>query len=236
MNFKLIVLVLVIFIASISCQSNTEQNSSEQLDPNTHKVTVEEVIQTNNYTYLKVKEKDIEKWLAVSKRQVKEGEILYYADGLEMKDFKSKELNKVFASVYFIQKISNKPILETVKNEVVSPSNGKRIIPKEEISIKSVKDGITIGQLFSNKDQYSGKRIKINGKIVKFSPQIMGKNWVHLQDGTSSNNDFDLTITTTDLVKVGDVVTFEGKISLNKDFGAGYSYDLIMEEAKLVTN
>ena len=61
----------------------------------------------------------------------------------------------------------------------------------------------------------------------------MGNNWVHLQDGTSEGNYFDVTITTKDVVQVGDVVVFSGKGTLNKDFGAGYKYDLIIEEAVL---
>jgi len=61
----------------------------------------------------------------------------------------------------------------------------------------------------------------------------MGRNWVHIQDGTSAGKYFDLTITTQDVVETGDVVVFSGKVVLNKDFGAGYQYDLIMEEAVL---
>jgi hypothetical protein len=64
----------------------------------------------------------------------------------------------------------------------------------------------------------------------------MNTNWVHIQDGTKSNNDFDLTVTTNDVTKVGDVVTFEGTVSLKKDFGAGYFYEVIVENAKLLTN
>jgi hypothetical protein len=63
----------------------------------------------------------------------------------------------------------------------------------------------------------------------------MDRNWVHLQDGTSDSGSFDLTVTTEEEVNVGDVLTFEGKIKLDKDFGAGYSYEVIMEQAKLKT-
>ena len=100
----------------------------------------------------------------------------------------------------------------------------------------SIKGGITIAELFSKRENYSNKIVILQGKVVKFNSQIMGKNWVHLQDGTNDENNYDLTITTNDVVLVGDVVTFEGKITLNKDFGAGYSYEVIMEGAKLKTN
>ena len=74
--------------------------------------------------------------------------------------------------------------------------------------------------------------MKIKGQVTKFSPNIMGKNWVHIQDGTNDSGNYDLTVTTNDVVKVGDVVTFEGTIVLKKDFGAGYFYEVIMEDAK----
>ena len=69
------------------------------------------------------------------------------------------------------------------------------------------------------------------GKCVKVNPMIMGRNWIHLQDGSGDN--LDLTITTTENIPVGHVITLEGTIALNKDFGAGYKYDIIMEEAVL---
>jgi len=92
--------------------------------------------------------------------------------------------------------------------------------------------GITIGELFANKKDYDGKTVRIRGKVVKVNSNIMGRNWVHLQDGTSAGDKFDLTVTTNESVNVGDVVTFEGVIALDKDFTAGYVYDVIMENAQ----
>ena len=86
------------------------------------------------------------------------------------------------------------------------------------------------------KRTFAEKEAEIQGVVVKVNNDIMGKNWVHIQDGTSDNNNFDLTITTQDRVNKGDEVTFKGKIILNKDFGAGYSYDVIMTDATLVSS
>ena len=63
----------------------------------------------------------------------------------------------------------------------------------------------------------------------------MGRNWVHLQDGTGDADNYDLTVTTNDDASVGDVATFEGTIALKKDFGSGYFYEVIMEQAKKKT-
>ena len=104
----------------------------------------------------------------------------------------------------------------------------------EGLKISPAVNGITIGDLYAKKDSYGGKTVKIKGEVVKFNAQIMGKNWFHIQDGTKNNEDFDLTVTSAAEVKVGDIVTIEGVVELKKDFGAGYSYDVIVEEAKLV--
>jgi hypothetical protein len=105
---------------------------------------------------------------------------------------------------------------------------------KEDIKLEAAKDGITIGQLFENKEKYSGRNVKIRGKITKVNPAIMGKNWIHLQDGTDFQGEFDLTVTSNIELKAGSIVTLEGIISLNKDFGYGYSYPVLMEDGKIV--
>ncbi len=71
----------------------------------------------------------------------------------------------------------------------------------------------------------------VRGKVVKFNAGILGHNWIHLQDGSGGNGTNDLTITTDATVKVGDVVTMRGTVALNRDFGAGYNYPLILENA-----
>jgi hypothetical protein len=112
------------------------------------------------------------------------------------------------------------------------PAQGvKPVIEKKDVKVTPAAGGITIADLFSKKDKYSGKTVKIKGQVVKFNPEIMGKNWIHIQDGTESNGDFDLTVTSSSVVKVGDMITVEGKVSLDKDFGAGYFYKVIVEDA-----
>jgi hypothetical protein len=93
--------------------------------------------------------------------------------------------------------------------------------------------GTTIASLLENKKSLSGKSVKVKGQVTKFNPAIMGKNWVHIQDGTEFQGGFDLTITTDIQVSVGETITIEGKIVLDKDFGYGYVYSVLMEEGKL---
>ncbi len=89
----------------------------------------------------------------------------------------------------------------------------------------------TVETLYAQKDRLSGKRIQISGKVVKVNNGIMGKNFFHLQDGSGKAGANDLTVTTQDTVHVGDQVVVTGLVTVNRDFGAGYSYPLILEEA-----
>jgi hypothetical protein len=105
---------------------------------------------------------------------------------------------------------------------------------KEDLTIEKADGGITIAELFTNKKEYSGKIVKIKGKITKVNPAIMGKNWIHLQDGTIFEDEFDLTVTSEVIPETGSIVTIEGKVALDKDFGYGYTYPIMLEEAKII--
>jgi hypothetical protein len=105
---------------------------------------------------------------------------------------------------------------------------------KEDITLKPAEGGITIGELLSNKDKYAGKVVRIKGKVTKINPAILGKNWIHLQDGTGAGDLFDLTVTATVIPDIKSIITVEGKIALDKDFGHGYTYEILMEDAKII--
>ena len=89
---------------------------------------------------------------------------------------------------------------------------------------------IKISDLFAERKSYKGKEIMVTGKVTKFNAEIMGKNWVHIQDGSEFEGEYDLTVTTASQVSVGDIVTFKGIIALDKDFGYGYVYDILLED------
>jgi hypothetical protein len=96
-------------------------------------------------------------------------------------------------------------------------------------------DGKTVQELFAGKAALKDKPVTLKGQVVKFSPGIMGRNWIHLRDGTGTpdKNNHDVTVTTQDDAKVGDVVTVKGTVKVDKDFGAGYAYPVIIEDAKV---
>jgi hypothetical protein len=105
---------------------------------------------------------------------------------------------------------------------------------KEDIKVEPPQGGISLADLFSEKSKYSGKVVKVRGKVTKVNPAILGKNWIHLQDGTSFEDFYDLTVTSDIIPELGSIITMEGRIALDKDFGHGYTYELLMEEAGIV--
>ena len=225
MKNYLSIIVAISFI--ITCQSKKDL---ENLAPGVHKVICQEVIQTSAYTYLGVMEEDKETWLAIPSTDAKEGNTYYYqrSNAAEMIDFKSKELNRTFPKVLFLEGVSSEPIITQTKLPHPKPT-----LEQKEVTFEPIKDGITISELFKNKKNYAGKTVKVKGEVTKFSQGIMNKNWIHLQDGTKDNDDYDLIITSNVGTKVGDVITIKGKVFLDKDFGHGYFYKLIIEEGTI---
>lgn len=95
--------------------------------------------------------------------------------------------------------------------------------------------GTSIAEVWANRKALAGKTVTVRGKVVKFHAAIMNRNWLHLQDGTGTPGDgtHDLTFTTADMTKVGDIVTATGTVAVDKDFTAGYKYGVIVEQASL---
>ncbi|MCF7823395.1 MAG: GW dipeptide domain-containing protein [Candidatus Marinimicrobia bacterium] len=242
MRFKIVTIVSLSLLSLIACDTKerVKGDAQEQKMPGNHEtmaaahvVKVEEVIQANTYTYVRVTEGEKEYWIATAKQPIVEGADMSYVQGLEMKDFTSKELDRTFESIFFVDEMLGKSSRSMQGNVM---GGNMQAAADNSISVEKAAGGVNIQELYTDMTKYDGKTITIRGQVTKYNPSIMGRNWVHIQDGTSAEKYFDLTLTTSDEVKKGDVVVFSGKVSLNKDFGAGYKYDLIVEDAILAKN
>ncbi len=239
--------------------------------PSTEQVAsgiIKETMNASGYTYMLLSASGKDIWVAIPETTVKNGAEVNYYEGMEMKDFNSKTLNRTFSSIIFSSGIagattakaeqvatpkqgdSNDSFASAVKAErstaapaAINDTKGSAgssgaIVPLAEISIEkaTAANGYNVAELFSQAKDLTGKKVQIHGKVVKVSPAIMGKNWIHLQDGTGDpmNNTHDLVVTTNETVELDSTVIFEGVITANKDFGAGYKYDAIIEEAILI--
>ena len=210
-------------------ESETQTSVSEEID--VHTVKILEVLPTSKYVYLRVSEDENEFWIATGKKDVNVGESYFYKKGILKTNFESKEHNRIFDKVYLV-------------SNIVSANHGSEAnntsLQKKEITLADpannieVEGSIKISELVKNKDKYEGQEIQISGKCTKLNPNIMGKNWIHLKDG--SYDEFDLVITSDISVPEGHFVTMKGVVVLDKDFGAGYKYDLIIENGKIVSS
>ena len=204
--------------------------------------TVVETMNAAGYTYVCVDDGKEKIWAAAPEFAVSVGDEVMVPAGMAMHNYHSQTLDRDFPVVYFVESVLN-----ASNPTVVSAATGGMQMPEghppisgmkapEEIDLSDIRKaegGLTIAEIYGDKTELSGKEVKLRGKVVKFSPQIMGTNWIHLQDGSGeqASGTHDLTVTSNIQVKVGDTLVVTGPLTLDKDFGYGYQYTLIMENA-----
>lgn len=191
---------------------------------------------SGGYTYVKVDCGGRLVWAAGPATEVAVGDKVSMSLGVEMRDFSSPSLERTFESIYFVTGIQRSDDGSPSETQSVAEAHRKSSGPSEQpsfdfSSIDKPEDARTIAEIFSSRAELAGVEILVLGKVVKFSPQIMGKNWIHLQDGTGEPGSNDLTVTTDATASVGDTVLVRGKVGLNKDIGAGYRFDVLIEDA-----
>jgi hypothetical protein len=230
-------LIAIITMLLASCQLGPEKGKSTGSKDDGSGAEVKEVLQTSSYTYLRVDKYEEEQWIAVLRGEYNVGDIVYYETGLEMNNFESNELNRTFDKIFFIDVISDKPLDKAMPagKGMMGNEPQKPVLSKLDIKVDQPEGGVSIAELYANRGQYTGKIVKVKGQVTKVNEGIMGRNWVHLQDGTADGDNFDLTVTTEDLPMVGEVITYSGTFNTDRDFGAGYTYSVILEDAIPVT-
>ena len=137
-----------------------------------------------------------------------------------------------FALLCFVLSCTSKP-KDSTAEEASEKTDLQVTEEASNVEASKPSEAVPLSELIANKEKYEGHAVTVKGKCVKVNNNIMNKNWIHLQDG-SLQNDMDLTVTTTENIQVDEVVTLQGTIALNKDFGEGYKYEIIMEDARLV--
>jgi hypothetical protein len=220
-----------------------------------------ETMDSGGYTYMNVETEAGPKWVAVNQTPVEVGEEVTFVDGMVMQNFTSTSLNRTFPEIVFSNGLVGKgatppmPPADTGAesfSKALTSEGGtaadaaakmvtgseKAIVPFAEIHIEKApgENSYTVAEIFSKAAELNGKDVVVRGKVMKVSPSIMGRNWIHIQDGTGNpaEKTHDLVITTTEKPDPEwDIVTLEGTLAANKDFGAGYTYQAIIENATL---
>jgi hypothetical protein len=224
-----------------------------------------EVQSGGGYTYLQIKGEQDAVWVAIPETPVEAGQEVLVSPGMLMKSFESESLGRTFDALIFSAgledpgKVAQKNGIEggtpdmskhyeymhkvegpvdDAELERLSGGSKKAAVPANKISVDKAEgdNAQTVEECFADVEKLHEKTVRVRGKVVKFSPMIMGKNWLHLQDGTgdAEKKTHDLVVTTSDTTEKDAVVTVEGILHKEKDFGAGYRYDAIVEDAKII--
>ena len=203
-----------------------------------HEVVVKKIMPTDKYVYLNVEEGNRIFWIATQKLPVEEGKVYLYNESVLKTQFESKEFKRIFDTLYLVTTLVPKD--HGAKLEALHHKNpaleGTTVL--KELNTQSQDTNATfvgrikIADLVKSPNTYEGKMVELSGTCTKTNLQIMGSNWIHLQDG--SKDDFDLVITSNERVEKGAQVTMRGIVKLQVDFGSGYSYPLLVEQGTLV--
>jgi hypothetical protein len=250
-----LLLVTIVHPTLTSAMPPKVENSAEILEGR-----VVETMNSSGYTYMLVSNGGLQQWVAIPETTITKGDRVRYHQGMTMNDFHSKTLNKTFASILFSAGLAGEreqaaqtptatggdSFASALKSEqqstqlAVTPeatSGGSvgAVVPFEEIAIPKAdgSNAYTVGEVFAKAKELHNRKVRVRGKVVKVSTAIMGRNWVHLQDGSGDplSNSHDLVFTGETAPEVGAIVVMEGVLAADKDFGAGYSYKAIVEQA-----
>ncbi len=204
-----------------------------QLD--VHRVKVLEILPAKKYLYLKVEEGEKQYWLATGKSDIVPGKSYEYNEALIRNNFRSEELDREFDELYLVTRLipaqdgnalGKSDLSEALKNPDAKIED-LSVIPEDPDALPRVE----ITTLLKENAAFEGQWITVQGTCIKVNNGIMGRNWVHLahEDGKS-----EVVITTREVVEVGEHVGFAARVALNRDFGSGYSYPLLLEQGVLI--
>jgi hypothetical protein len=204
---------------------------------------VREKIDVAQYTYLRLENGSGEVWTAVPKSQVAVGDSVTVANAMWMENFKSSTLDRTWPRIAF-GTLSSAPASAPTTVAASAPSTAElppgHPQPAAPVDVGDVHvakapgpRGRTIADIHAQKAELKEKPVAVRGKVVKATNGVLGKNWLHLRDGTGSGDTADLTVASTETAPVGATVLVTGTVRLDRDLGAGYHYDVIVEDAHI---
>jgi DNA/RNA endonuclease YhcR with UshA esterase domain len=200
----------------------------------TVKGEVLEVKNVESYTYLRLKTADGETWAAVPTTAVKPGAQVTIARPMTMEHFESKTLKKTFDKIVFGQIADpSAPAAAAAPAPAMMPKAAAPEVKAVKVDKASGPDARTVAEVVAGKAKLKDKTVLVRGQVVKVNSGIMGKNWLHLRDGSGSAADGsnDILVTTKDNAAIGDIVSAKGMVRTDVNLGAGYAYAVLIEDA-----
>ncbi len=239
--FQILIFTFVLMLSINISYSASEKSASDskkpselsQKNPSLLSGKVVETINSGGYTYVTIEKNGKKTWVAVPEMKASVGDDISFQPGMTMSNFKSKTLNRTFDAIVFSSGVIGKP---AENNDKKTMDTKKVKLPDtKNINVKKAEgaDAYRVAELYEKRTELDKKNITVSGQVVKFSAAIMGKNWIHLQDGSGDplKGTNDVLATSQDVVSVGDIVTIKGTLSKDKDFGSGYKYSLVIEQS-----
>jgi hypothetical protein len=243
---SVLILALAVVVLGCSAEATEAPAAAPAADQSRIPGTVLETFDASGYTYLRLETADGEAWAAVPRARLDIGAQVVLLNPQTMSDFESQTLGRTFDTIYFgtleghsaaspmAQGGANPhgAMQEGMGSGAHSADAGAAPI---EVAKAEGADGRTIAELYADRDDLSGKTVALRGQVVKYSAGIMGRNWIHLQDGTgdATTGTNDVTVTSSGTTAVGEIVVVRGTVAVDKDFGAGYRYAVIVEDASV---
>jgi len=194
-----------------------------------------ETVDSGGYTYVLVETSEAPMWAAGPQTVVKVGDVVEISQGMPMEQFQSKSLDRTFDVLYFVSAIVNLTTPTAAAPAPAATSDTKPATDAMDVSVAELEPGKNIAWVYANKDALANQAISLRGKVVKYNSNIMGRNFIHIQDGSgdvaAGNND--LTVTSKATTAVGETVVIAGTVILEKDLGAGYLFPVLVEDASI---
>ncbi|MEO7327732.1 MAG: hypothetical protein ABI193_04075, partial [Minicystis sp.] len=206
-----------------------------------------EGIDVPNYSYYRLGPKGAEgTWVAVPLAKLKVGDRARVGGAMKMQNFKSATLNRTFPEIYFGALVpegtpSRGASSGTGAHEAMGadPHQGAMDGPPS-VAVKPVErvtgaNGKTVAEVIGQRTALNGKRVRIRATVVKSTPGVMGRTYLHLRDGSgdAAAGTNDLTATTEATPAVGDTIVIEGVVAIDRDIGSGYKFPTIVENGKV---
>jgi hypothetical protein len=243
--------------AAVTGPEGSQSVDGAALEPGNLGGRVAEVIQVSNYTYVRVESQGgTEFWAAVTSTQLSEGDVVKFEGADLMSNFESKELGRVFPQIYFGRLAGETTARADGKQSDLQghghfapPTAEEGAAAKKAASLLAESVEVTpakraegplgrnIAEIYAQAEELSGKKVRVSGTVVKLTRNVMGTNFLHIRDGSGDavKQTHDLVLKVeNDPPNLGIEALFEGTVAEDIDLGAGYSYPVLLEDARVL--
>jgi hypothetical protein len=239
-----VVLGVLPLLAMSACSGDSESDGTREAPAagvsasgETFVGRVAETMDAGGYTYVHLERAGESIWAAGPRGKVDVGEELGVSLAMPMRDFSSEALDRTFDVVYFVSAFERggRSALQGM-TEAMGDAHSRA--PSTELDLGGIvkpDGGHTVAELWRGRSELAGQPVTLRGRVVKYNAGIMGRNWIHIQDGSGdpASGNHDVAVTSSGEASVGDLVLVRGTVAIDRDFGGGYHYGVLVEEASV---